>query len=206
MHPDEKNSTPKNKNRNLKKILYEVIVLVFPVMLGVYLGLLANNWSEEKAEQQQTEKVLTNIYHELEYNEVVTQESSLYFKQLRDSIFYLENKNSLPSNFSFWKGLNPPLLKDASFQSASISGVLSRLDIDLLEQLTSVYKLQSDLELQSNTYVQSVTNKIGENSFTNEKYLIILENYAHDQISTEAQLTEELKKAKSMVSEKLNPS
>ena len=120
---------------------------------------------------------------------------------MRDSIHQLDNRNALPSNFSFWKGLNPPLLKDASFQSASLSGVLSRLNIDLLEQLTYVYKLQDDLELQSNTYIQSVTNNIGDDNFTNKKHLIILENYAHDQVSTEEKLVIELKKVKQLISE-----
>ena len=187
-----------------KKIIYEILVLIVPVMLGVYLGLLANNWSKEKEDKQQTEKVLNNILQEIHYNELTTKESLNYFRQLRDSIYLLDNRNSLPSNFSFWKGLNPPLLKNASFQSASLSGLLSRFDLDLLEQLSSVYKLQDDLESQSNTYIQSVTNKIGDENFTNNKYLIILENYSHDQISTEESIVEELNKAKEMISKKLN--
>lgn len=186
-----------------KKILYEIFVLIVPVMLGVYLGLLANNWSKEREEKKQTEKVLNNILQEINYNEVETNESLNYFRQLRDSIYFSDNRNSLPSNFSFWKGLNPPLLKNASFQSASLSGLLSRFDLDLLEQLSSIYKLQDDLELQSNTYIQSVTNKIGDESFTNNKYLIILENYAHDQISTEEIIVKELNNAKKMISKKL---
>lgn len=190
------------KNK-LKKILYEVLVLIVPVMLGVYLGLLANNWNNEKEENKQTEKVLKNILQEINYNHLSVEESLAYFSQLRDSIHRLDNRNLLPSNFSFWKGLNPPLLKDASFQSASLSGVLSRIDIDLLEQLTIVYALQDDLKEQSGTYVQSVTNKIGESDFTNEKYLIILENYAHDQVSAEVKLLEALNRAKQVTSETL---
>ena len=170
-------------------------------MLGVYLGLLANNWNNERVNKQQTEEVLQHILREVNNNEVSILESLDYFKQLRDSIHQLDNRNALPSNFSFWKGLNPPLLKDASFQSASLSGVLSRLNIDLLEQLTYVYKLQDDLELQSNTYIQSVTNNIGDDNFTNKKHLIILENYAHDQVSTEEKLVIELKKVKQLISE-----
>ncbi len=34
--------------KKLKKVLYEIVVLILPVMLGVYLGLLANNWNNEK--------------------------------------------------------------------------------------------------------------------------------------------------------------
>lgn len=172
-------------------------------MLGVYLGLLANNWNNERSDKQQTEKVLQNISREINTNKAALQESLEYFGQLRDSIHQLENRNASPSQFSFWKGLNPPLLKNASFQSASISGVLSRLDIDLLEQLSIVYKFQDDLEFQSNTYVGRVTNLIGEENFTNEKYLIILENYAHDQVTAEDQLLKELDKANRLLSEML---
>lgn len=189
--------------KKFKKVLYETIVLILPVMLGVYLGLLANNWNNEKEERKQTEKALNNLSLEIEHNYLITKESLLYFKQLRDTIYSLNNRNTLPSSFSFWKGLNPPLLKDASFQAASLSGVLSKFDIDLLQQLTSVYELQSDIELQSNNYVQSVTNKIGEENFTNEKYLIILENYAHDQISSEEQLVKDLNNLTQLISKNL---
>lgn len=187
----------------LKKVLYETLVLILPVMLGVYLGLLANNWNNGQEEKKQTEKALNNLSLEIEYNTATTQESLDYFKQLRDTIYVLDNRNTLPSSFSFWKGLNPPLLKDASFQAASLSGVLGKLDIDLLQQLTSVYELQADIELQSNNYVQSVTNKIGEENFTNHKYLIILENYAHDQISAEEQLLTELNNLSQIISKSL---
>lgn len=185
--------------KRLKKILYELMVLIFPVMLGVYLGLLANDWSQAKVEEEQTAKTLQNILQEVTYNETVIVESLDYFKQLKDSIYFLDNRDKLPSSFSFWKGLNPPLLKNASFQSASISGILGRLDIDLLEQLTTVYNLQEDLKFQTNNYSQSVTNKIGSDNFTNKMYLIILENYAHDQISAEESLSEALEKAKQLI-------
>lgn len=190
--------------KRLKKILYEVLILIFPVMLGVYLGLLANNWSLERAEQKQTEKTLKNILQEITYNENVNSESLNYFTQLRDSIYGLENRNTRPSSFSFWKGLNPPSLKNASFQSASISGILGRLDIDLLEQLTLAYNFQEDVVLQSRNYAQSVTNKIGSENFTNEKYLIILENYAHDQVAAEEALNKELRKTKELITDYLN--
>ena len=132
--------------KKLKKILYEILILIVPVMLGVYLGLLANNWNKEKEDRKQTDKVLENILQEIDYNQMAIRESLTYFRQLRDSIHGLNDHNSLPSNFSFWKGLNPPLLKDASFQSASLSGVLGRLNIDLLEQLTIVYALHDELK------------------------------------------------------------
>ncbi len=171
-------------------------------MLGVYLGLLANNWNNQKEENKQTEKALENLSQEVKYNHITTEESLDYFKQLRDTIHMLDNRNTLPSSFSFWKGLNPPLFKNASFRATFLSGVMSKLDMDLLEKLTGVYELQEDIELQSNNYTQSITNKIGEETFTNEKFLIILENYAHDQISAQEQLVKELENLKQTIHEK----
>lgn len=187
--------------KNLKKILNQFLVLIFPVMLGVYLGLLANDWSQRKTEKVQIEKALHNIQREIAFNQAVVAESMAYFSQLRDSVQLLKDRNIRPSSFAFWQGLNPPLLKSASYQSASISGLLAKLDVDLLEQITTAYNIQADLELQTSMYVQSVTNKIGEENFTNEKYLVILENYAHDQISVEESLIEELKNLTALIND-----
>lgn len=75
-----------------------------------------------------------------------------------------------------------------------LTGVLTNLDIETLEQLGTSYSLQEDLKEQTNTYVQSITSKIGSSEFDNKKYLIILENYAHDQIYAEETLVKELEK------------
>lgn len=190
--------------KKVKKILYDIVILVMPVMLGVYLGLLANNWNEAKKEKQQTQKILNNLIREIDHNYEVTQESLFYFKQLRDSIYYLSDKTIPPSRFSFWKGLNPPLLKRSSFESATLSGILANLDFEIIEELSTVYGLQDDLKEQSNTYIYSITNKIGSSEFDNHKYLIILENYSHDQISSEEVLAEQLAKTKKILAQNLH--
>lgn len=182
------------KQLKWNKLFYEIVVMVLPVMLGVYLGLLANDWNEERKENQKLENVLKSMEGEILHNQEVAEESLSYFRQLADSIYHLEDKSVTPSSFSFWKGLNPPLLKNASFQTAMLTGVLTNLDIETLEQLGTSYSLQEDLKEQTNTYVQSITSKIGSSEFDNRKYLIILENYAHDQIYAEETLVKELEK------------
>lgn len=182
------------KQLKWNKLFYEIVVMVLPVMLGVYLGLLANDWNEERKENQKLENVLKSMEGEILHNQEVVEESLSYFRQLADSIYYMKDKSVTPSSFSFWQGLNPPLLKNASFQTAMLTGVLTNLDIETLEQLGTSYSLQEDLKEQTNTYVQSITSKIGSSEFDNKKYLIILENYAHDQIYAEETLVKELEK------------
>ncbi len=180
--------------KKLKKPLYDIFIMVMPVMLGVYLGLLANNWNINKKERQLTEKVLKNLEQEVKSNKEEIRKSISYFKQLRDSTeSYLKRGESTnPTQFSFWQGLNPPLLRSSSFESASITGVLTNLDLELLEQLSGTYHLQEDIIDQSRTYVHSVMSKIGTKEMSNYSYLIILSNYSYDQVSSGQQLLQDL--------------
>ncbi|MCR9254219.1 MAG: hypothetical protein NXI20_27650 [bacterium] len=180
--------------KKLKKPLYDIFIMVMPVMLGVYLGLLANNWNINKKERQLTEKVLKNLEQEVKSNKEEIRKSISYFRQLRDSTeSYLKRGESTnPTHFSFWQGLNPPLLRSSSFESASITGVLTNLDLELLEQLSGTYHLQEDIIDQSKTYVQSVMSKIGTKEMSNYNYLIILSNYSYDQVSSGQQLLQDL--------------
>ena len=176
-------------------------------MLGVYLGLLANNWNESKKERKLTNQVLTNIAKEIEGNQSIVEASLDYFTQLTDTTYlYIINKEEVnPSSFSFWQGLNPPLLKDASYNSATITGLLSNFELDLIEQLSATYSLQEDLADQAKNYIVSITNKIGTNDFNDNKYLIILRNYSYDQVIMESELLSELKKTSELIKTKIQP-
>lgn len=191
-----------NKRKTIRKVIYDLVVMVFPVMLGVYLGLLVNNWNEAKNDKKKTEIILNNLLSEVNHNKSVIEASIVYFQELADSIYLMKDKSKAPSTFSFWKGLNPPVLKNSSFQTAMLTGVVTNFEIELIELLSNTYSLQEDLKTQSDTYIQSITDKIGNESFNNRQYLIILENYAHDQVAAEQLLISELEKAKSLLSEK----
>ena len=187
--------------KKFKKFLIDSFVLIMPVMLGVYLGLLANNWNEARKTRKQTAIAQLSLIREIEHNQEVVSQSIKYFKQLRDStVFHLQSgviRN--PSSFSFWQGLNPPLLRNAAFQSITLSGIASNFDLELLEQLNSTYNLQEDLKEQSQTYVSSVTTKIGTTDFDDYRYLIILQNYAYDQLVTEQAFLQELAKTQQLL-------
>jgi hypothetical protein len=73
-------------------------------MLGVYLGLLVNNWNEAKNDKNKTEIILNNLLSEVKHNHGVVELSIRYFQQLADIIYLVEDKSKAPSTFSFWKG------------------------------------------------------------------------------------------------------
>lgn len=190
--------------KKIKKVFYNIFMLIMPIMLGVYFGLLANNWNEGRKQNELTQKMLSSLVQEVIHNQRTVEESIAYFYELRDSIYYSNDKDSInPAKFSFWKGLNPPLLKSASFESATISGTLTNIDLDLLEQLSTTYNQQEDLKNQTETYLFSVINKIGTKELSNRMYMIILENYSHDQISAEEALLKELEQTKSLLLHKI---
>lgn len=178
--------------KKYKKSIINLLTLVLPVMFGVYLGLLANNWNETQKEEKLSKQVLQSIKSELNLNIQEINNSIEYYTLLRDSTGFLNSENKVFKSFSFWKGLNPPLLRNSAYQTGINTGALTNIDIYLLEQLSNTYNIQADLKEQTQMYVHSVTNKIGTSDFDNKKYLEILFNFSYDQVVTEEQLLKEL--------------
>ena len=183
-----------------RRFIYDTVIQIVPVALGVYLGLLASNCNDLRKEEALSERVLANLDREIGHNRDVLLESYPYFSQLLDSLSTLPtDSDQNPASFSFWKGLNPPLLKRAAYESASMTGILANLYPELLEQLALTYQLAEDLKEQSELYVKSVTEKIGDPGFNNRQYRIILENYCFDLLTAEAALNKELKNTLGMM-------
>lgn len=186
----------------LKKLITQSLTLFLPVMLGVYLGLLANNWNESKKDEKLSNQVLKSIASELNFNKKELKSSIDYYTLLRDSTSFLISEKKEFQSFSFWKGLNPPLLRNSAYQTGINTGVLSNINIQLLEQLSNTYNIQADLKEQTQMYVNSVTNKIGTSDFNNKKYMEILFNFSFDQIVTEEQLLKELELTNKLIKRK----
>lgn len=170
------------------KILYDILMGILPVMIGVYLGIYFNNRNEASKQEKLNQKVLESIYQECQLNKAALEESLLYFKRLRDSTNY-SLKMGLPyKQYDFWEGLNPPQLNNTSFKVAQMTNALPNFSIDLLQLISMVYGSAEDLNLQAQAYFQSVTNKMGTKDFTDEQYQIILFNYAYDMVVAEQDL------------------
>ena len=180
-------------SKNLRRICYDVLINIFPVMIGVYLGIHFNNKNEDRKQEELKKKVIASLITESENNLKVLQTSLAYFEQLKDSTSNPKSTEKSPSSFSFWKGLNPPEeLSSTAFEVAQITNTLTNMKVETLQSLSEVYTGQENLKEQSNTYIQSMTDKIGSKDFTNSFYYTFLFNYAYDQVLTEKGLIQDM--------------
>ncbi|MEM1001064.1 MAG: hypothetical protein AAGH46_00270 [Bacteroidota bacterium] len=187
-----KKGNKKGLQGKLLGLFLNTIGNVIPVMLGVYLGIFFNNKNEVAQKKEVQKKVTSHLLAENKLNLTKLGESLGYFEMLKDSVsLALDNKKS-PSEFSFWKGMNPPELSLTSFQVAEIANTLPDEDLVYLVSYSIVKTSIESLHNQSNSYMQSITDRIGTPEFTNTHYKTVLFNYSFDQIGRIKNLIQEL--------------
>ncbi|MEQ9468608.1 MAG: hypothetical protein RLN88_14460 [Ekhidna sp.] len=178
--------------KNVKKVAYDIVMGILPVMIGVYLGIYFNNRNEATQQERLKQRIIESLLVEATSNKSELERSVSYFSLLRDSTEYLI-RNDLPyRQFGFWEGLNPPKMNNTAFETAQITNVLPDISIDLLQALSKTYSSIEDVDNLSNEYSLSVTDKIGTSDFSNDKYLVILSNYSYDILVAEKLAIEEL--------------
>ena len=161
-----------NENSNFFK---SSLLQIIPVMLGVFLGLLANNWNEERQSKQLETKVLQKIKEDISSNKKQLENVLEYHKSLADSakaIFQIGSleyltatrfeARNMKGNNNFWKGTRTGTLRDAGYQTAIVSGALAKMDIELVSTLSEIHKAETHFNQLANNYLQNIINQNSE--------------------------------------------
>ncbi|MCR9286028.1 MAG: hypothetical protein NXI23_01415 [Bacteroidetes bacterium] len=199
------------KRKRIYKLLKTICIQVFPVMIGVYLGLVANNWNEENKEQALQNRLLESMNKELIANEKNVEKLLIYHKGLLDSIRTYQKKYSLkeqlelsPDQFmsNVWRGTKVGSLKNAAYQTAMVTGALAGLDIDLAIQLSEVDLVQKDYSAIGEKYLNSLIQMdTGANLQTTLQFI---SPFCFDIISFEEALLRLYKKTNSAIEQNLS--
>ena len=126
-----------------RKRLTEIVLQVIPVMIGVYLGFVVNNWSENARNQSATTKLVTNLLQEIQTNEAWINRVAEYHVMLRDSTnFYTDGEHYLDKYPAFFQGIILEPLQSSAYQTGIQTGLINELSIDLIQDLNQLYTLQ----------------------------------------------------------------
>ncbi len=176
-----------------------IFLQMLPVMLGVFLGLWANNWNEDRKLKQLETKVLQKIKQDIESNQEYLGNVIVYHESLGDSAKAFVTKINPKLLFKpayeieedrpdFWRGTRTGNLRDAGYQTAIVSGVLADMDFELVSLFSEIDRAQSSYSLMANNYLQTIINQNSETKVVD--YLAFVMSFSKDISIAERNLIE----------------
>lgn len=130
---------------NWKATFGKIILEMFAIMFGVYLGLLATQWNEHRKDLQEKEQSRLNLIEEMQANRMRLSKVIDYHEMLRDSSwYYYNNPSSVKERPTFFKGLQISSLPDGAYQTAILSESINLFSQKSIRNLSNLYTFQRD--------------------------------------------------------------
>ncbi len=176
-----------NKEKRVDYFLQLIMVVV-----GVFLGMLASDWNNDRSLNQSKLNLLNGLKTELQSNvdylkSRKNKDIKPFFKSL-DSISKIWNNDSIflykpyvgdLEKFSNFPKLGRAKLDDAMFEATKYSNMLSNFEVESLKQITKAYNFQYNLEEQHYMYAQRISfmNSKSTNKDVKDLMWEIMQNY-----------------------------
>lgn len=128
----------------MKKRLLELFWQIIPVMIGVYLGFMISNWSENRRDRSDSEKLRKNLRIEIESNRNIINDRLTYHIMLRDSARALSRSQSDNPSFRFFEGTKIKSLAQGVFDSGAQTGLMNNLPLETIARLNKMYTFQQE--------------------------------------------------------------
>lgn len=170
----------------VRNYLFSQLNQFIPVVLGVYIGIVASNWNENRVKEAEQEEFVKNLALEIQANKSKLEESAGY----RELIFLSREKlrkelepKVLEAGFwsaggwdivPGWEGLKIPTLESSVHQSGIMTNALSGLDFKVINTIARSYNHQEEYkvyaqklildnltQLESQVKTIEVLNKLG---------------------------------------------
>lgn len=143
-----------SKTETFRKILIEVVSVVFAVLLA--LGL--NHWREDLGEKKLAQQAFKNIVIEIKSNIRSLEDEEEDYQNQIDAL--LEQRKLLETGekkgFSF--GYNHPVLSNSAWTIANSTGAIKDMDLDVVLELSELYIFQEMFQDNGFSYFKVVTS------------------------------------------------
>lgn len=154
-----------NLSSNFKRFMLEML----PVILGVLIAFMINNWNENYKSTKKFNAAKTHIVQEIISNKAecdtilkIQVKRNEFYKIYRDSLGKFQSKNRSFSQLPF-EGISVPSISRTAWDAANTSGIASDFSFEELQTLTEIYEMQEILE--------DVKKQIINNVYSNNMYL-----------------------------------
>ena len=152
-----------NLSSNFKKFMLEML----PVILGVLIAFMINNWNENYKSERKFKLAKAHIIQEIKSNKdecekilKVQEKRNEFYKTYRDSLTKFQSKKLSFAQLPF-EGINVPSISRTAWDAANTSGITSDFSFEELQMLTAIYEMQEILDdvqkqIRSNVYSNSM--------------------------------------------------
>jgi hypothetical protein len=145
--------------RSFGYLLAEVLLIV----VGVFLGLAANEWRGRAAERATVEQALRSIRQEIVENDAELEGKLPYYAEMRASLARSAVAQGPGAPFDKWDyegytGFSIPLLRSSSYENAVATGAMANIDYELSDRLARTYMLQREYGDALDLYLAAFLN------------------------------------------------
>lgn len=173
----------------MKKRIGELLFQIIPVMIGVYLGLLASNWADDRKMKSETELLRKNLIAEVEANKAKIENVIGYHEILRDSARYYSVTKFVNREPAFFSGVRTSMLTNNAFETGIQTGLINGLTFEEIQFANRVYTLQSSYDDFSKVILSGlITMDFDENEQAMRKIYRFLSISMTDIVIKESQL------------------
>jgi hypothetical protein len=142
--------------KKIAELFFEVLL----ISVGVFLGLWANNWHEEREHRAQAQAALGNFLEEMQANAQATGQNRQYHEQLARELGQFLEGNQPATDERFQKqvqfrGVKPVIFEHTAWDLAIATRALSYLKPDLAFDISKVYTRQESFQTLENSFLAS---------------------------------------------------
>lgn len=145
--------------KKAKNYSFQMLNQFIPVVLGVYIGIVASNWNAERVRKEEQKVFVNNLYLELQSNKSKMEEIMLYRKEIYSTAKSVrENLDPEILTAKFWsvghwtlipnwEGLKTPTLESSVYQTGIMTNALYGMDFKDISSIASIYNKQDDYRI-----------------------------------------------------------
>ena len=151
--------------KSFLNLFFEVVLIA----VGVFLGLLANNWHEEREHRAQAQAALRNFVEEMEANCQATQINRQYHETLARELHEFLASKEPPTDERYKKtvhfeGMRPEIFEHTAWDLALATQALSYLNPNLAFDISKVYTKQNAFQKLEDSFLASAFTPSGLSS------------------------------------------
>lgn len=172
--------------RQIKKLIREII----PVIIGILVALVINNWNEERKEKKYLDRIFTSIKKELDISIADIKESISNQQVLIDNLKKYENDETMCilDIIKISGGVNAPLVKNYSWKAIAATNI-ELIEFEKLAALSEIDESKKGIELKTEKSIDFLYQNIKSTDPEKKEVFMLL---TQELMSTEKYLLYEI--------------